>query len=80
MIVILFSTFSAASNTSDEELNSADSEVEGEVDSTFRRTHSPKADDAPADQNTFQLLDALDKASIYMRRAMVNNRPNLIYF
>ncbi|XP_048011696.1 cilia- and flagella-associated protein 54 isoform X3 [Megalobrama amblycephala] len=64
-------TNQGASNTSDEELNSADSEVEGEVDSTFRHTRSPKADDAPADQNTFQLLDTLEKASIYMRRAMV---------
>ncbi|KAK7149598.1 hypothetical protein R3I94_009044 [Phoxinus phoxinus] len=60
-----------APNTSDEELNSADSEVEGEVDSTFRHTHNPEADDAPTGQTTFNLLDTLDKASIYLRRAMV---------
>lgn len=72
MIVIHFSTFSTAPNTSDEELNSTESEVEGEVDSKFRHTHSPEADDAPTGQATFHLLDTLDKASIHLRRAMVN--------
>lgn len=71
MIVIHFSTFSTAPNSSDE-LNSTESEVEGEVDSTFRPTHNPEADDAPTGQATFHLLDTLDKASIYLRRAMVN--------
>ncbi|KAG1953321.1 cilia- and flagella-associated protein [Pimephales promelas] len=58
-------------NTTDEELNSADSEVESEVGSTFRHTHNPDADDAPTGQATFHVLDTLDKASIYLRRAMV---------
>jgi len=72
MIVIPCSTFSTEPNTTDEELNSADSEVESEVDSTFRHTHNPEADDTPTGQATFHVLDTLDKASIYLRRAMVN--------
>ncbi|RXN21254.1 cilia- and flagella-associated 54 [Labeo rohita] len=53
-------------NTSDEEFNSADSDVEGEED-----THNPKAVGAPVYQTTSQLLDTLNKASVHMRRAMV---------
>ncbi|XP_073695305.1 cilia- and flagella-associated protein 54 [Garra rufa] len=53
-------------NSSDEEFNYADSDVEGEVD-----THNPKADSTLAHQTTSQLLDTLNKASVHMRRAMV---------
>ncbi|XP_016134498.1 cilia- and flagella-associated protein 54 [Sinocyclocheilus grahami] len=56
-------------NSSDEEFNSAESDVEGEVD--FQHTHDPEADGTPAHQTTSQLLDTLNKASVHMRRAMV---------
>ncbi|XP_051544314.1 cilia- and flagella-associated protein 54 [Myxocyprinus asiaticus] len=66
-----------ALNTSEDELNSADSEVEGEVDSTVQYTHNAEssegssADSPPAGQTASQLLDTLNKASVYFRRAMV---------
>ncbi|XP_051974973.1 cilia- and flagella-associated protein 54 [Xyrauchen texanus] len=64
-----------AQNTSEVELNTADSE--GEDDSTVQYTHKAEnseqfsADRSPADQTASQLLDTLNKASVYFRRAMV---------
>ncbi|KTF82405.1 hypothetical protein cypCar_00001732 [Cyprinus carpio] len=56
--------------SSDEEFNSAESDVEeGEVD--FQHTHDPKADGTPAHQTASQLLDTLNKASVHMRRAIL---------
>lgn len=70
IIVLIYTTSSEEPNSSDEEFSSAESDVEGEVD--FEHTHDPKADGTPVHQTTSQLLDTLNKASVHMRRAMVN--------